>query len=219
MELVLFGPPGAGKGTQAERISKEWNVPHISTGDIFRANMREGTPLGQQAQSYVTKGELVPNEIVIAMTLDRLGQEDCASGFLLDGFPRDVEQAGELERWLSDRNRKLTAVLFIELDDEAIIGRLVARRVCQSCGATYNMEICPPKKDMICDRCGGEVVQRPDDLRETIVNRLKVYKEQTAPVRSFYEERGLLLRIPGDGGVEDVFVRIKQAVENLGDAS
>ncbi len=219
MELVLFGPPGAGKGTQAALISKEWDIPHISTGDIFRANMRDGTPLGTKAQAYVNKGELVPNDIVIAMTLDRIGQEDCAKGFLLDGFPRDVQQAEKLNEWLEEHGRKLSAVLSIELDDEAIIGRLVARRVCQSCGATYNLEIRPPKVDMVCDRCGGEVVQRPDDLRETIENRLKVYKEQTSPVKAFYEKQGVLMEIPGEGEVDEVFGRIKKAVENLEDAS
>ena len=219
MELVLFGPPGAGKGTQAALISKEWDVPHISTGDIFRANMRDGTPLGTKAQAYVNKGELVPNDIVIAMTLDRIGQDDCAKGFLLDGFPRDVQQAEKLNEWLDEKGRKLTAVLSLELDDETIVERLAARRVCQSCGATYNLEICPPKVDMVCDRCGGEVVQRPDDQRETIVNRLKVYKEQTSPVKAFYEKQGVLLEIPGEGEVEEVFGRIKKAVENLGDAS
>ncbi|MFH1738652.1 MAG: adenylate kinase [bacterium] len=215
MQLLLFGPPGAGKGTQAAMIAETWRIPHVSTGDIFRANMRDGTELGQKAQEYVTKGELVPNEIVIAMALDRIGQKDCAEGFLLDGFPRDVEQARQLENWLNEHGRKVTAVLSVTLDDETIIQRIISRRVCKDCGATYNLHAQPPKKEGICDQCGGSVIQRPDDQRETIENRLKVYQAQTAPVESFYGDRGVLVKISGSGSVEGVFARIKEAVEKL----
>lgn len=215
MELVLFGPPGAGKGTQATRIAETWHIPHISTGDLFRENIRDDTPLGRKAKSYVTRGELVPNEIVVEMALDRLSREDCTGGFLLDGFPRDVEQAGSLDQWLSERGRRLTAVLCIDLDDETIIDRLVSRRVCSSCGATYNLRSDPPRADGTCRRCGGSVVQRPDDTRETVERRLKVYKEQTAPIEGFYRDRGVLVRISGDGDAETVFLRIKERLDGL----
>lgn len=217
MDLILFGPPGSGKGTQAARIAETWHILHISTGDIFRANIRDGTTLGQKAQAYVSKGELVPNDIVVAMTLDRLAQEDCAQGFLLDGFPRDVEQAEQLEQWLSGKGRKVTAVLSVDLDDETIIERAISRRVCQSCGATYNLQANPPRSDGVCDRCGGSVIQRPDDRRQTIEHRLKVYKEQTAPVKSFYQDRRVLVGVSGEGSIEGVFSRIKEAIEGMGD--
>jgi adenylate kinase len=152
------------------------------------------------------------------MALDRLGQADCAQGFLLDGFPRDVEQAEHLEHWLSDRGRGLTAVLFIDLDDKTIIKRVISRRVCRSCGATYNLEGNPPKSDGVCDQCGGSVIQRPDDRRETIEHRLKVYKDQTAPLESFYRDRGLLVTVCGDGSIETVFGRIKEILKGLEDA-
>ncbi len=218
MDLVLFGPPGAGKGTQAARIADTWRIPHISTGDLFRENMRDDTPLGRKARRYVTTGELVPNEIVIEMTLDRLDRPDCAGGFLLDGFPRDIEQAERLEGWLSERGRKLTAVLCIDLDEETIIDRLVSRRVCASCGATYNLQTDPPTADGTCRRCGGSVVQRPDDSRETVKQRLKVYKDQSAPVEGFYGERGVLVRVDGDGDAESVFLRIKERLDGLREA-
>lgn len=218
MNLILFGPPGAGKGTQASRIVETWNIPHISSGDIFRANIRDGTPLGQKAKAFVSTGELVPNDIVIGMVLDRLGQDDCGDGFLLDGFPRDVKQAEHLERWLSAKGRKVSAVLSIDLDDETIIERLISRRVCQSCGATYNLQGHPPKVNGVCDQCGGSVIQRRDDQRETIEHRLNVYKEQTAPVESFYQERGVLMSVCGDGNIETVFGRIRDAMKGSWDA-
>jgi len=215
MQLLIFGPPGAGKGTQAVRIAQAMGIPHVSTGDLFRANMRDGTELGKKAQEYVIRGELVPNEIVIAMALDRIGQADCQKGFLLDGFPRDVEQAEQLEKWLHERGKNITAVLSIELDDETIIERITSRRVCRHCGATYNLSAQPPKVENVCDRCGGPVVQRPDDRREVIENRLRVYKKQTAQVEDFYRKRGVLKTISGDGDMDSVFGRIQEVLNGL----
>ena len=179
MNLILLGPPGAGKGTQATRIVEKYKVPHISTGDIFRENIKNNTPLGQKAQEYMNKGELVPDQLVVDIALDRLGKDDCKNGFLLDGFPRTVFQADTLDKFLKDKGKGIDLVINIEVEDKMLIERLDARRVCPTCAATYNVIGMPPKKEGICDKCNDTLIQRKDDKKETVGNRIKVYHEQT----------------------------------------
>lgn len=210
MNLVLLGPPGAGKGTQATRIVKDYDIPHISTGDIFRANIKEGTELGKKAQAYMNKGELVPDSLVIEIALDRLGKEDCKEGFLLDGFPRTVEQAEALDAFLEEQGRKVECVLDIDVPKEVLLKRLTARRVCKSCGATYNVIAMPPKQEGICDECGGELYQRADDTVETVENRIEVYNSQTKPLLDYYEKAGNLVHVDGTQEVEALFGQVKE---------
>lgn len=190
--LVLLGPPGAGKGTLSVILKEESALPHISTGDIFRAEIKKGSDLGKKAEEYVNKGQLVPDEIVAEMTGRRLAEKDCLAGFILDGFPRTVRQAELLEKELDKTNRKLDLVIYFKAEKELLIKRLTARLTCKSCGLNFNKIFSPPAKEGICDKCGGELFQRPDDSYETAVNRLKVYEEQTAPLISFYKNKGLL---------------------------
>ena len=208
MNLVLLGPPGAGKGTQATRIVEKYNIPHISTGDIFRANIKEGTELGKKAQSYMNKGELVPDSLVIEIALDRLSKDDCADGFLLDGFPRTVEQAEALDAYLEEKGKKVDYVLDIDVPKPVLLERLTARRVCKACGATYNIVGMPPKKEGICDVCGGELYQRADDTAETVENRIEVYNNQTKPLLDYYEKAGNIVHMDGTIGYEELFVKI-----------
>ena len=208
LRTILLGPPGAGKGTQAAKIVEKYDVPHISTGDIFRDNIKRQTELGKKAQEYMNKGELVPDDLVIEIATDRLLADDCEKGFLLDGFPRTVYQAQKLDEFLAAHGQKLDKVLNIEVKDEELLTRLTGRRVCKQCGASYHVVSVPPKQEGICDVCGGELFQRADDTVETVSNRIAVYKEQTMPLVDYYERSGALMPVPGSGGPEKVFETI-----------
>ncbi|HEY0168840.1 MAG TPA: adenylate kinase [Jatrophihabitans sp.] len=207
MRLVLVGPPGAGKGTQAGFIAERFSIPQISTGDIFRANVSGGTKLGKLAKSYMDAGDLVPDAVTIAMVRDRLGEPDTATGFLLDGFPRNVAQAYELDSVLGDMGVSLNVVLELEVDNEEVVRRLSGRRMCRKCGHIWHIEYDPTKSDGACDLCGGELFQRDDDLAETVRHRLDVYAEQTAPLIQFYDGRSQLVVVDALGPVEDVTER------------
>lgn len=213
MRVVLLGPPGAGKGTQAVKLVDKYNIPHISTGDIFRKNLKEKTELGLKAKEYMDKGLLVPDNLVVDIVKDRLMEKDCSEGFLLDGFPRTVEQAEALEKELEKLNINLNGVINIDVKDEILIDRLTGRLVCKSCGATYNAKFNKPKQDKACDICEGELYTRDDDKEETVKNRLEVYKNQTQPLIDFYEKKGMLTTIDGELGSEIVFVKICEALE------
>jgi len=203
--VVLLGPPGAGKGTQATGIAKKYNIPHISTGDIFRANVKEGTPLGVKAKEYMDKGLLVPDDLVCDLVEDRVKKEDCKNGYLLDGFPRTVFQAEHFDKFLSGLGQKLSCVVDIEVAEEVLLPRMIGRRVCRSCGKPYHVDTMPPKKEGVCDDCGGEVYQRADDCEETVRNRFKVYDEQTAPLIEYYKSSGVLGVINGEQEMDKVF--------------
>jgi len=207
MRLVLVGPPGAGKGTQAEFIAEHFDIPKISTGDIFRANVSGGTDLGKLAKSYMDAGDLVPDEVTNAMVRDRLAQPDAKAGFLLDGFPRNVAQAGELDGILDELGVKLGVVLDLDVDFDEVVKRLSGRRTCKKCGHVWHVEYDPPTTPEICDRCGGELFQRDDDKPDTVRHRLEVYHVQTEPLIDFYRERGQLVKIDALGAVEDVTER------------
>ena len=205
MKIVLLGPPGAGKGTQAKSISNRYSIPHISTGDIFRKNISENTPLGVEAKGYIDNGKLVPDEVTINMVKDRLQQEDCKNGYLLDGFPRTVHQAEALQSFLSEINDKLDTALLIEVPSEFILERMTGRRVCLSCGASYHIKFNPTKVEGKCDVCGNEVVQRKDDKESTVKERLDVYEKQTRPLINFYKEKQLLSVVDGTKAINEVF--------------
>jgi adenylate kinase len=213
MRLVLVGPPGAGKGTQAKYLAKHFMIPQISTGDIFRANVAEQTELGQEAKRYMDAGDLVPDEVTIAMVRDRLSQDDAVRGFLLDGFPRNVRQAEALEQMLEEMHAPLDAVLELKVDDEEVVRRLSGRRTCRQCGHVWHQEFDPPKQDAVCDKCGGELFQRDDDQPETVQRRLDVYQEQTAPLVDFYASNRLLKTIEAMGPVDGVTKRAIAALE------
>lgn len=212
MRLVLLGPPGAGKGTQAVKIAEKYNIPHISTGDIFRKNVKEGTPLGKKAKEYMDKGELVPDDLVIDLATDRLTEEDCKNGFLLDGFPRTVYQAEKLDGFLKERGMALDKVLDIDVAEDILLDRMIGRRVCRNCGKPYHVTNMPPKKEGVCDVCGGEVYQRADDTEETVRNRFKVYRDQTSPLIEYYEKAGNIAHIDGAGELSKVFQTIVDAL-------
>lgn len=216
MNLVLMGLPGAGKGTQAERIVEKYNIPHISTGDMFRAAMKEETELGLQAKSFIDKGELVPDEVTIGIVRERLGKNDCQKGFLLDGFPRTVAQADALEGILSELNKQIDYVINIEVDKDILMERLTGRRICKQCGATYHLVFNPPANEGKCDKCGGELYQRADDNEETVANRLEVNLQQTQPLLDFYNEKGYLRNIDGEQDIDMVFNDVDQLVGGLG---
>jgi adenylate kinase len=207
MRLVLVGPPGAGKGTQAEFIATHFGIPKISTGDIFRANVSGGTDLGRLAKKYMDAGDLVPDEVTNAMVRDRLAQDDARAGFLLDGFPRNVAQAGELDGILTDLDSALSVVLDLEVANEEVVRRLSGRRTCKNCGHVWHVEYDPPAQENICDKCGGELYHRDDDYPETVRHRLDVYAAQTAPLIEFYGARGQVVSIDALGTVEDVTER------------
>lgn len=207
MRLVLVGPPGAGKGTQAEFIAERFSIPKISTGDIFRANVSGGTELGKLAKQYMDAGDLVPDQVTIAMVRDRLGEPDAAAGFLLDGFPRNVAQAYELDSILNDLGSSLDVVLELEVDNEEVVLRLSGRRTCRKCGHIWHVEYDPTSTEGVCDKCGGELFQRDDDKAETVRHRLDVYAEQTAPLIEFYSGRDQLVVVDAIGTVEDVTER------------
>ena len=214
MRLVLLGPPGVGKGTQASAIVSKYKIPHISTGDIFRANIKEGTELGKEAKSYMDKGLLVPDEVVVSIVKDRLTKDDCKEGFLLDGFPRTLEQADALDKELSKLGIKLDKVVNIDADKEILIKRAIGRRICKSCGATYHIEFNPPKVEGICDVDGGELFQRDDDTVETEGTRIEVYTNQTKPLIKYYEEKGIILNVDGTRPIDETFDTIVNALSN-----
>ncbi len=205
MKLVILGPPGAGKGTQAEYIVKRYNIPHISTGDIFRENIKNNTELGKKAKSYMDKGLLVPDDLVIALVEDRLNKDDAKEGFLLDGFPRTVAQAVSLDSILDKNDDKLTKVINISVDPEILIERAVGRRVCKTCGMTYHIKFNPPKEEGVCDKDGTKLIQRDDDTEETVKTRISVYFDQTAPLIDYYRAQNLLIDIDGAKDIDKVF--------------
>ncbi len=216
MRLVLVGPPGAGKGTQAEFIAAHLAVPKISTGDIFRANVVQGTPLGIEAKRYMDAGQLVPDEVTINMVRDRLAEADAADGFLLDGFPRTVPQAVALDKLLANLGAGLDLVMELVVDDDEVIRRLSGRRQCHGCQKIWHVEFDPPSRDGICDRCGGQLYQRDDDLPATIAERLRVYARDTAPLVDYYGAQGRLVGIDATGPVEDVTLRAIDALRSYG---
>lgn len=208
MKIILLGPPGAGKGTQAKSISNKYSIPHISTGDIFRKNISEKTPLGIEAKSYIDKGHLVPDELTIDIVQDRLEQEDCKNGFLLDGYPRTVSQADALKNFLQEKGEKLDTALLIMVPKEYIIDRMTGRRVCLSCGASYHVKFNPTKVEGKCDICGSAVIQRDDDCEETVNERLEIYDAQTQPLIDYYKKQDLLSEVDGTQAINDVFKNI-----------
>lgn len=213
MRVILMGPPGAGKGTQAAGLIEKFQIPHISTGDMFRAAIKDGTALGLKAKEYMDAGSLVPDEVTIGIVADRLAKADCANGFLLDGFPRTTAQADALDKILVDLQMKLDGVLNIEVDEAKLLERLTGRRICRQCGATYHMVFNPPNAECVCDKCGGELYQRSDDTLETAKNRLDVYNLQTQPLISYYQGLGIIKEINGDQEISRVLEDILAALE------
>ena len=208
----MLGPPGAGKGTQASSIVAEYGITHISTGDIFRHNIKNETELGKKVKSYLDKGQLVPDELTIDLVWDRLSKDDCKKGFLLDGFPRTINQAEALQKGLEERGLKLDKVINIDVDKNILVKRLSGRRVCKNCGETYHIDNKPTLKDGVCDKCSGEVIQRADDNEKTVLDRIEVYEKQTFPLIDFYKNLGLILTVDGTLSIEDVFSQIKESL-------
>lgn len=213
MRIILLGPPGAGKGTQAANIVSAFHIPHISTGDIFRKNLKEGTPLGLKAKEYMDQGLLVPDDLVLEIVKDRLSEDDCKQGFMLDGFPRTEAQAEALDENLKTMGASLDTVLNIEVDHELLIERITGRRICKKCGATYHVKFNSPIEEGKCDLCGGELYQRADDQEETVKKRLDVYTQQTQPLIKYYEEKGILKTINGQQDIDKVFEDIKVVLQ------
>ncbi|MGN0988188.1 MAG: adenylate kinase [Otoolea sp.] len=210
MKIVMLGAPGAGKGTQAKKIAAKYAVPHISTGDIFRANIKEGTELGLKAKQYMDQGLLVPDEVTIGMLLDRIHQADCNGGFILDGFPRTIPQAESLTRALAETREAIDFAIDVDVPDANIVNRMGGRRACLKCGATYHVEFAPPKTENICDVCGAELVLRDDDKPETVQKRLTVYHEQTQPLIDYYKGKGVLHSVDGTQPMDAVFASITE---------
>lgn len=208
MKIIMLGAPGAGKGTQAKMIAEKYQVPHISTGDIFRANIKNGTELGMEAKKYMDQGLLVPDELTVKILLDRVAKEDCKDGYVLDGFPRTIPQAKVLEEALAKLGERIDYAIDVDVPDENIVRRMSGRRACLKCGATYHIEHVPPKAEGVCDTCGSELVLRDDDKPETVQNRLKVYHDQTQPLIDFYSERGVLKTVDGTVDMQVVFQAI-----------
>ncbi len=208
MKIIMLGAPGAGKGTQAKMISEKYGLPHISTGDIFRANIKNGTDLGKEAKQYMDKGQLVPDELTVRILLDRVSQADCKNGYVLDGFPRTIPQAEVLDAELTKLNDKVDYAINVDVPDENIINRMGGRRACVNCGATYHLQFAPPKKEGICDTCGNELILRDDDKPETVKNRLDVYHKQTQPLIEYYGNKGVLKEVDGTVAMNEVFASI-----------
>ncbi|MBQ4046146.1 MAG: adenylate kinase [Lachnospiraceae bacterium] len=208
MKIVMLGGPGAGKGTQAKMIAAKYELPHISTGDIFRANIKNGTELGKKAKTYMDAGQLVPDSLTTDLLVDRISQDDCKVGYVLDGFPRTIPQAECLEEALKNRGESLDYAIDIEVPDENIVKRMGGRRACVTCGATYHIVNVPPKQEGICDKCGSKLILRDDDKPETVLNRLRIYHEQTQPLIDFYQAKGILKEIDGTQNPDQVFAEI-----------
>ncbi|WP_022764371.1 adenylate kinase [Butyrivibrio sp. XPD2006] len=205
MKIIMLGAPGAGKGTQAKMIAEKFNIPHISTGDIFRANIKNGTELGKKAKEFMDKGQLVPDELTVEILLDRVAADDCKNGYVLDGFPRTIPQADVLDKELTKLGDKVDFAINVDVPDENIVRRMSGRRACLKCGATYHIEHIPPKQEGICDKCGSELVQRDDDKPETVQNRLSVYHEQTQPLIDYYNKKNILKSVDGTKDMQEVF--------------
>ena len=212
MRIILLGPPGAGKGTQAASIVEKYNIPHISTGDIFRKNIKQGTDLGKKAKEYMDQGLLVPDELTVGLVTDRITQDDCKNGFMLDGFTRNVSQAEQLDAFLKENNIELSNVINIEVDKSILVSRAVGRRICKSCGATYHVEFNAPKNEGICNVCQGELYQRADDNEETVSKRIQVYLDETKPLADYYAKEGILSNINGQQSIDEVFGDIVAAL-------
>lgn len=208
MKIIMLGAPGAGKGTQAKKIAEKYSIPHISTGDIFRANIKNGTELGKKAKTYMDQGFLVPDELVVDLVVDRLGQDDCANGCVLDGFPRTIPQAEALDKALTAVGQSVDFAINVEVPDENIVNRMSGRRACVGCGATYHIVYAPTKVENICDTCQGELILRDDDKPETVQKRLNVYHEQTQPLIDYYTKKNILVEVDGTVDIEDVFAAI-----------
>jgi adenylate kinase len=215
LNLILFGPPGAGKGTQAERLRSDFELPFISTGDMLRANVKDGTELGKQAKAFMDAGDLVPDDLIVAMAGERLQQPDAEDGFILDGFPRTLEQASALDRQLESLRRRVTAALLVDVPDDEVVRRISGRRVCVKAGHNYHIEFDPPKREGVCDQDGSRLIQRDDDKPEVVRNRLAVYHEQTEPLVEYYDEKGLMRRIDGMRSPSDVHDHIRAVIATL----
>lgn len=213
LKIVLLGPPGAGKGTQAKLISEKYSIPHISTGDIFRKNISEKTKLGVEAKRYMDNGQLVPDQVTIDIVKDRLSKDDCKEGFLLDGFPRTVKQAEALDEFLNENHNKIDAALLIDVEEKFILERMTGRRVCPSCGASYHIRFNPPKVEGKCDACGSDLIQRKDDTEATVKERLDVYNQQTQPLVDYYKNQNTLLKVEGTKEINQVFDEICDALK------
>lgn len=213
MILILLGPPGAGKGSQAAKIIEEFGVTHISTGDIFRKNIKEGTELGQKVKKIIESGSLVSDDLTNELVFDRLANENSEAGFMLDGYPRNINQAEALDSWLEEHDKEITEVVYIEASTETLIERISGRRVCKNCGATYHIKNHPPKVDGICDVCGSELVQRPDDNEETALDRIEVYNRQTSPLIDYYEKSGKLHRFNGNLEIDEVYEDVRNSLK------
>lgn len=212
MKIIMLGAPGAGKGTQADMITKKYNVPHISTGDIFRANIKNGTELGKKAKSYMDQGLLVPDSLVVDLVIDRIHQDDCKEGYVLDGFPRTIPQAEALDAALAAENEEIDAAIDVEVPDDNIVNRMSGRRACLKCGATYHIVYNAPKTEGVCDNCGSELVQREDDKPETVLNRLSVYHKETQPLIDYYNQKGKVAEIDGTQDLNAVFADIEKVL-------
>ncbi|MBO4375634.1 MAG: adenylate kinase [Lachnospiraceae bacterium] len=215
MKIIMLGAPGAGKGTQAQMIASEKGIPHISTGDIFRANIKEGTDLGKEAKTYMDQGKLVPDELTVRILLDRVAKDDCKNGYVLDGFPRTIPQANVLDEELAKLNDHVDFAINVDVPDENIISRMSGRRACPKCGATYHVKHVPPKKEGICDKCGSELVLRDDDKPETVKKRLGVYHEQTQPLIEYYTGKGILRTVDGTVDPKDVYAAINEILAEV----
>ena len=213
MKIIMLGAPGAGKGTQAKQIADKYSIPHISTGDIFRANLKAGTELGKKAKEYMDQGLLVPDELTCDLVMDRIGQDDCKNGFVLDGFPRTIPQAEALDQALAKISQSMDYAIDVDVPDENIVNRMSGRRACLNCGATYHIVSIPTKVEGVCDRCGSQVVLRDDDQPETVKKRLDVYHEQTQPLIDFYDHKGILRTVDGTQDMQDVFDAIVAILE------